>query len=117
MNIFVGNLAKEVSDEDLMQEFSAYGKVKSVKVIRDLFSGESKGFGFVEMAVNTEAETAIKELNTKDVKGKKLNVNEARPKKDGKRPTRGGSGGKGGNFRGGSSGNSGNSGNSFGRRW
>ena len=113
MNIFVGNLAKEVNDDDLLQEFSVYGKVKSVKVIRDLFTSESKGFGFVEMEVKSEAEAAIKELNTKDVKGKKLNVNEARPKPDGRRP--GGRGGNNSNHRGG--GNSGGGGGrSFGRR-
>jgi RNA recognition motif-containing protein len=111
MNIFVGNLAKDVTDDDLMQEFSAYGKVKSVKVIRDLFSGESKGFGFVEMDIKSEAETAIKELNTKDVKGKKLNVNEARPKTDNRRP-----GGRGGNSGGHRGGNGGGGGRSFGRR-
>jgi RNA recognition motif-containing protein len=112
MNIFVGNLAKEVNDDDLLQEFSVYGKVKSVKVIRDLFTGESKGFGFVEMENKGEAETAIKELNTKDVKGKKLNVNEARPKTDNRRP--GGRGGNSGGHRGGNSGGGG--GRSFGRR-
>lgn len=101
MNIYVGNLSREVSDEDLMTEFSAYGKVKSVKVIRDLFSGDSKGFGFVEMVVATEAQKAIDELNTKEVKGKKLVVNEARPKTDDRRG--GGGGGRGG-FRGGSGG-------------
>ncbi|NCQ17168.1 MAG: RNA-binding protein [Ignavibacteria bacterium CG_4_8_14_3_um_filter_37_9] len=101
MNIYVGNLSREVSDEDLMTEFSAYGKVKSVKVIRDLFSGDSKGFGFVEMVVATEAQKAIDELNTKEVKGKKLVVNEARPKTDDRR---GGSGGSRGGFRGGSGG-------------
>ncbi|MFA6980301.1 MAG: RNA-binding protein [Ignavibacteriaceae bacterium] len=107
MNIYVGNLSREVSDEDLMTEFSAYGKVKSVKVIRDLFSGDSKGFGFVEMVVATEAQKAIDELNTKEVKGKKLVVNEARPKTDDRR---GGGGGRGG-FRGGSgSGGGGNRG-------
>lgn len=101
MNIYVGNLSREVSDEDLMTEFSAYGKVKSVKVIRDLFSGDSKGFGFVEMVVATEAQKAIDELNTKEVKGKKLVVNEARPKTDDRRG--GGGGGSRGGFRGGSS--------------
>jgi len=101
MNIYVGNLSREVSDEDLMTEFSAYGKVKSVKVIRDLFSGDSKGFGFVEMVVATEAQKAIDELNTKEVKGKKLVVNEARPKTDDRR---GGSGGSRGGFRSGSGG-------------
>ncbi len=110
MNIFVGNLAKDVTDEDLNQEFSAYGKVKSAKVIRDLFSGDSKGFGFVEMPAAAEAQEAMQALNTKDVKGKKLTVNEARPKTDGGRRS-GGGGGRGGNFR--SGGNSGGGG----RRW
>lgn len=101
MNIYVGNLSREVTDEDLMTEFSVYGKVKSVKVIRDLFSGDSKGFGFVEMVVATEAQKAIDELNTKEVKGKKLVVNEARPKTDDRRG--GSGGGSRGGFRGGSS--------------
>jgi RNA recognition motif-containing protein len=80
MNIFVGNLSKEVSEEDLNLLFSEYGQVRSVKVIKDLFTQESKGFGFVEMPGNIEAQKAINGLNTKEVKGKKLNVNEARPK-------------------------------------
>jgi RNA recognition motif-containing protein len=109
MNIFVGNLAKDVTDEDLNQEFSAYGKVKSAKVIRDLFSGDSKGFGFVEMPAAAEAQEAIQALNTKDVKGKKLTVNEARPKPEGGRRS-GGGGGRGGNFRSGGNGGGG-------RRW
>ena len=108
MNIFVGNLAKDVTDEDLNQEFSAYGKVKSAKVIRDMFSGDSKGFGFVEMPAAAEAQEAMQALNTKDLKGKKITVNEARPKTDGGRRTGGGGGGRGGNFRGGSGG---------GKRW
>lgn len=101
MNIFVGNLAKEVTDDVLTTEFSVYGKVKSVKIIRDLFSGESKGFGFVEMSSKQEAEEAISKLNTKELSGKKITVNEARPKPEGGRGPRrngGGGGGKGGNF-------------------
>jgi RNA recognition motif-containing protein len=90
MNIFVGNLAKEVTDDELTNEFSAFGKVRSVKIIRDLFSGESKGFGFVEMAAKAEAEQAIQGLNTKDLKGKKITVNEARPRPEGGRNKRGG---------------------------
>lgn len=109
MNIFVGNLSREVTDMDLQDAFSAYGQVKSVKVIRDMFSGESKGFGFVEMPGNAEAQKAMTELNTKDIKGKKIVVNEARPKTDNRR---GGSSSR----RGG--GNNRNSGNSRGgRRW
>ena len=114
MNIFVGNLAKEVTDEDLQGLFSEFGQVKSVKVIRDMFSGESKGFGFVEMPGLGEAQKALAELNTKEVKGKKLVVNEARPREDNRRSGgggRGGSGGgRGGNTRGGGSGGGG-------RRW
>jgi RNA recognition motif-containing protein len=80
MNIYVGNLSKEVTDQDLQNAFSAYGMVKSVKVIRDHDSGESKGFGFVDMPQNNEAQTAIQELNERMIKGRKINVNEARPK-------------------------------------
>jgi cold-inducible RNA-binding protein len=109
MNIFVGNLSRDVTDEDLQGLFSEFGNVKSVKVIRDLFSGESKGFGFVEMPGQAEAQKAMAELNTKDVKGKKIAVNEARPRRDNNR--RGG-GGRGGNRNGG-----GNRGGGGGRRW
>ncbi len=114
MNIFVGNLSKEVSDEDLQNLFSEYGNVKSVKIIRDLFSGESKGFGFVEMPGQAEAQKAMSELNTVDLKGKKIVVNEARPKTD----RRGGGGRGGGGRRGGPGGSGGHRGGSGGgRRW
>lgn len=96
MNIYVGNLASDVTNEDLSNLFSQYGQVKEAKVIRDMFSQESRGFGFVEMPGQTEAENAIKELNTKELKGKNLVVNEARPRRDrnnrGRRP--GGGGGR-----------------------
>jgi len=95
MNIYVGNLAKDVSENDLQTLFSEHGKVKSVKVIKDMFSGESKGFGFVEMPAAAEAQKAINELNTKELKGKKLVVNEARPRTDDRRGG-GGGGGRGG---------------------
>jgi RNA recognition motif-containing protein len=85
MNIFVGNLSKEATEADLEKLFSAFGQVKSSKVIRDIFSGTSKGFGFVEMVNKNEAQTAIKELNTADLKGQKITVNEARPKTDDRR--------------------------------
>lgn len=91
MNIFVGNLAREVSEQDLEKAFAAFGSVKSVKIIRDMFSGESKGFAFVEMPGAQQSQQAIKELNAKDLKGKKIVVNEARPKN-----TTGKSGGSGG---------------------
>lgn len=111
MNIFVGNLAKEVADQDLMQAFAEFGQVKSVKIIRDLFSGESKGFGFVEMPGNAEALKAMMALNTKEIKGKKIAVSEARPKSNDRR-------GGGGNDRRGGSGGGGNN-RSFGggKRW
>ena len=118
MNIFVGNLSKEVTDDDLQSLFSEYGTVRSVKVIKDMFSGESKGFGFVEMPGQAEAQKAISELNTKDLKGKKITVNEARPRSDNRRGG-GGGGGRGGH-RGGGSGGGGNRGGSSGggrRSW
>lgn len=107
MNIYVGNLGKDVTDEELQNEFAAYGYIKSVKIIRDLFSGESKGFGFVEMPGVAEAQKAIESLNAKEIGGKKIVVNEARPKTEG---GRGGSRGGGGGSRGGRPGG-GNGGN------
>jgi RNA recognition motif-containing protein len=106
MNIYVGNLGKDVTDEELQNEFAAYGYIKSVKIIRDLFSGESKGFGFVEMPGVAEAQKAIESLNAKELGGKKIVVNEARPKTEG---GRGGSRGGGGGSRGGRPGGSGGS--------
>lgn len=100
MNIYVGNLAAQVTDQELEDLFKEFGAIKSVKIIRDMFSGESKGFGFVEMKEKAAGETAIKELNAKELGGKKIVVNEARPKTDNRR---GGGGGRGG-FRGGNSG-------------
>ena len=116
MNIFVGNLSRDVSDDDLKELFANYGQVKSAKVIRDMFSQESKGFGFVEMPGLSEAQKAMDELNTKDLKGKKITVNEARPRTGDRR---GGSGSGGNNRRGGSSSGGGNRGGSGGggRRW
>ncbi|MGE5439264.1 MAG: RNA recognition motif domain-containing protein [Bacteroidota bacterium] len=99
MNIFVGNLSKDVTDRDLEQAFGAYGHVKSVKIIRDMFSGESKGFGFVEMSDTASAQKAMNELNTTDLKGKKIAVNEARPRTDDRRGGGGQRGGGGGNRR------------------
>jgi len=96
MNIYVGNLSHEATDDDLRQAFEAFGQVESANVIRDKFGGESRGFGFVEMPSKNEAQTAIDEMNGKDLKGRAINVNEARPK-----PARGGGGGRGGGGRGG----------------
>jgi RNA recognition motif-containing protein len=90
MNIFVGNLSSDVQEEDLTNLFSEFGQVKEVKIIRDMFSQQSKGFGFVEMPGLADAQKAIDSLNTKEVKGKKLVVNEARPKTDNRRKGGGG---------------------------
>jgi len=82
MNIFVGNLASDVKEEELKTLFSKHGRVSSVKIIRDMFSQTSKGFGFVEMPGKAEAQKALTELNTFELKGKRISVNEARPQKE-----------------------------------
>ncbi len=105
MNIYVGNLATAVSDDDLYTAFKAFGQVKSATVVRDKFTRESRGFGFVEMPVKTEAQAAITGLDGSDISGKAIKVNEARPREENTR----------GNFRGGRSGGSGGGGGS--RRW
>jgi len=92
MNIYVGNLSFEVTDDDLRQLFTAYGEVESASVVKDRFSGESRGFGFVEMPARKDAEAAIAALNGTDVKGRTVTVNEAKPKA----PKSGGGGGGGG---------------------
>lgn len=86
MNIYVGNLPYTVSEADLNAAFSAFGKVSSVTLINDKFSGQSKGFGFVEMPDNSEADAAIKGLNETEFKGRNITVNQAKPKGD--RPQR-----------------------------
>jgi RNA recognition motif-containing protein len=85
MNIYVGNLSYEVTEEDLREAFEGFGKVASVKIIKDRWSGESKGFGFVEMPETAEAQSAIKGLSGKMLKGRALNVNEARPRSEARR--------------------------------
>jgi len=80
MNIYIGNLSHEVTEEDLRQAFEGFGQVETVKIIKDRYSGESRGFGFVEMPAKGEAESAINDLNGKDLKGQALNVSEARPR-------------------------------------
>ena len=92
MNIYVGNLSHEVTEEDLQQAFEAFGQVTSANVIKDKFSGESRGFGFVEMPAKAEAQSAINDLNGTELKGRALNVNEARPRPEGRRG--GGGGGR-----------------------
>ena len=97
MNIYVGNMAPETTEDDLRQAFEAFGQVDNVNVIRDRVSGESRGFGFVEMPTRTEAQTAIEEMNEKDLKGRVITVNEAKPKVNrGGGRGRGGQGGSGG---------------------
>jgi RNA recognition motif-containing protein len=96
MNIYVGNLAREVSEDELRQAFESFGEVTSATIIKDKFSGESKGFGFVEMPGKAQAQAAIEGMNGKDLKGRALNVNEARPRTEGHRGGRGGGGGGGG---------------------
>ena len=91
MNIYVGNLSPDVTGDDLRQAFEAFGQVESANVITDKFSGESRGFGFVEMPSKDEAAAALAGMNGKDIKGKAVSVNEAKPKTD-----RGGGGGRGG---------------------
>lgn len=82
MNIYVGNLSYEVSEDDLREAFEAHGEVASANVITDKFTGRSRGFGFVEMPKDDEARAAIDALNGFDLKGRTLNVNEARPRTD-----------------------------------
>ncbi|HDT13952.1 MAG TPA: RNA-binding protein [Candidatus Aminicenantes bacterium] len=94
MNIYVGNLPNTVNENDLRESFQAFGQVDKTAVIKDKFSGESRGFGFVEMPSREEATKAVSMMNGKDLKGRALKVNEAKPRTDSSR-----SGGFGGNRR------------------
>jgi len=80
MRIYVGNLSYSVTSEDLREVFGEYGEVASAEVVQDKFSGQSKGFGFVDIPDNSEADQAIKELNDQVYKGRKMTVNEAKPR-------------------------------------
>ena len=82
MNIYVGNLSYDATDETIKQAFEPFGEITSVRVIKDKYTGQSRGFGFVEMSVQSQAQTAIKSLNGKELLGKQINVNEARPRTD-----------------------------------
>jgi RNA recognition motif-containing protein len=82
MNIYVGNLPHELTEEELRQTFETFGEVTSAKIITDKFSGVSRGFGFVEMPTKAEAQAAITGLNGTELKGETLNVNEARPRSE-----------------------------------
>jgi len=114
MNIYVGNLANSATEDDLRQAFEAFGEVSNINIIKDRFSGESRGFGFVEMPTKAEAEAAIEGMNGQEIQGRAVNVNEARPRTEnrrsgggGGRGGRGGRGGSGGGGRGGSGGSGG----------
>jgi RNA recognition motif-containing protein len=106
-NIFVGNLSFSATEESIRSLFEAYGAVERVSVVTDRDTGQPRGFGFVEMTNDAEAEKAIAALNGRELGGRDLNVNEARPKTE--------RSGGGGGFRGGSGGSGGGSGR--GRRW
>jgi RNA recognition motif-containing protein len=97
--LYVGNLAYSVSDSQLEEMFAAHGSVRSAQVIVDRDTGRSKGFGFVEMGSDAEAQAAIKAMHGKDIDGRALTVNEARPKEEGGRRGGGGYGGGGGGGR------------------
>jgi RNA recognition motif-containing protein len=92
-NIYVGNLDFATTEQDLRGLFETYGTVENVSVVKDKFTGQPRGFGFVEMTNNTDAERAISELNGRQVGNRNLTVNEAKPREA--RPMRGGSGGSG----------------------
>jgi cold-inducible RNA-binding protein len=105
MKLYVGNLAFQTSSEDLQQLFSQAGTVESASVVEDRDTGRSRGFGFVEMSSKEEGEAAIQQFNGKEVNGRSLTVNEAKPRED--RGGRGGGGGRGGFGGGGGRGNGG----------
>ena len=105
MKLYVGNLAFQTSNDDLQQLFAQAGTVESASIVEDRDTGRSRGFGFVEMASAEEGRAAIEQFNGKEVNGRSLTVNEARPRED--RGNRGGGGGRGG-FGGNRSGSGGN---------
>ena len=95
MNIYVGNLSYEATQDDLRQAFEAHGEVSSVAIIMDKMTGRSRGFGFVEMPDQAAGQAAINALNLQEIRGRAMTVNEARPKSEGG-GSRGGGGGRGG---------------------
>lgn len=108
MKIYVGNLSYEASEDDLREEFGAFGEVTSVEIVKDRYTGQSRGFAFVEMPDKQAGQAAIDGLNNKELKGRNMNVNEARPRPA--KDTGGYGGGYGGGRRGGSGGGGGRSG-------
>ena len=122
MKLYVGNLAYQVTEDQLREAFESFGQVESVAIIKDKYSGQSKVFGFVEMPTNAEGQAAIDSLNGKDFSGRAIKVNEAKPRTEGSQGRGGGrrgggGGGAGGGFRGrgGRSGGSGSGGGGGGR--
>ena len=104
MNIYIGNMSFDTTEDQLLEAFQAFGEVTSVNIIKDNYSGKSKGFGFVEMASKDDAMKAISELNGKEIQGRTVTVNEAKPRE----PRSGGGGGyRGGGNRGGGGGHRG----------
>ena len=98
MNICVGNPSRDLTESELREAFAAFGEVSSASIIKDKFSGETRGFGFVEMPNKEEADKAISALNGRDLKGRTATVNEARPRTDKPRTGGGGFGGGGKRF-------------------
>src|SRR5512136_1375613 len=82
MNIYVGNLSYDATDVTIREAFESFGQVTSARVIKDKYTGQSRGFAFVEMTTSSQAQTAIKSLNGKELMGKEMSVNEARPRRD-----------------------------------
>jgi RNA recognition motif-containing protein len=95
MNIYVGNLSRDLTESELRETFEAFGTVNSASIIKDRYTGESRGFGFVEMPNQEEAKAAINSLNGKNLKGRTATVNEARPRTDKSRSGFGGGRGRG----------------------
>ena len=122
MNLYIGNLSWSITDNDLQETFEAYGEVTSCKIVKDKMTNRSKGFAFVEMPNDAEANAAISALNGQDLKGRAISVNEARPREE--RPQGGGGGGYrggggggnrgGGGYSGGGGGNYGGGGGGYG---
>ena len=112
MKIYMGNLSYEVTEADIRQAIEPFGKIESIVLIKDKFTGQSKGFGFVEMVSEAEGKAAIEGLSGKELKGRVININEARPKKEAGGGRGGGRGGYGGG--GGGRGGYGNSGGGYG---
>lgn len=89
MNLYVGNLPYRITEDQLREAFEQYGQVSSCTIIKDKVTGQSKGFGFLEMPEHDEAEAAINNLNGQDLMGRKINVNEARPRENNRGDSRG----------------------------